>query len=142
MNDYISKARKQKMLYDMEHGVTPEHIKNQRRGTRLILAFVIAFFVTAIIATIAKADGQWRDGFADYIVEDNSSTVVEAMFTQPASLWVSVRDNGSNRDGLADYICIETNAAGRSAGDRVTVTIFDAAAMARDEMKKLGKKSC
>lgn len=99
-------------------------------------------FIAAIAAgaSVAHADEAWRDKAVKMIGEEKA--VVEAMFPQDKSLWVSVQDNGSNRDGYADYMCLVLHDAGMQKGDFVVIRILDAASLARDEMKELGRSEC
>lgn len=94
----------------------------------------------AAVAPAAHAEEAWRDKAVTMIGEEKA--VVEAMFPQPKSLWVSVRDDGSNRDGYADYMCLVLHDAGMPKGDFVVIRILDAASLARDEMKELGRSEC
>lgn len=101
-------------------------------------------FALALLALMqpaaAAADEAWRDKAVDLIRKEKK--VVEAMFTQNISLWVSVRDDGTNRDGYADYICLVLGDAGMPKGDFVIIRILDAAALAKEEMKELGRSEC
>ncbi|WP_156334080.1 MULTISPECIES: hypothetical protein [unclassified Shinella] len=96
--------------------------------------------LSLLLPLSVAADDAWRDKAIDLIRKEK--VVVEAMFPQRISLWVSVRDDGSRRDGLADYMCLLLSEAGMPKGDLVIIRILDAAALARDEMTELGKSEC
>ena len=89
----------------------------------------------------ATSQENWRDEAVAYLLKEDAKTVVEAMFTQDISLWISVRDDGSRRDGLAEYFCLVLQDF-MPADDMAIITIWDAAAMASDELKELGKSTC
>lgn len=99
---------------------------------------IAAIFFASIGASAFAED--WRERAIPIVKAEPK--VVDAMFSQRRSLWVSVKDDGGRRDGYADYICLTLSDAGMPAGDSVLITIWDAAAMARDELKELGKARC
>ena len=68
--------------------------------------------------------------------------VVEALFTQSISLWVSVRDNGTPRNGYAEYLCLLLYDHSMPVGELVIITIFDAAKMASGSMQEIGRFEC
>lgn len=98
---------------------------------------IIAAALAAI--TVPALASEWRDQAVEEILTEPK--VVEAMFTQDLSLWVSVRDDGSSRDGFAEYLCLVLSDF-RPPDEPVIISIWDAAAMARDEMKRLGRNEC
>ncbi len=88
--------------------------------------------------TAAAAD--WRSqALTDVKAEPK---VVDAIWSQDISLWVSVADDGSDRSGFAGYLCMLVSDAGRPDSSIVIVSILDAAALARNERKELGKAEC
>jgi hypothetical protein len=100
----------------------------------------IAALLLVLGATQPSLAEDWRDRAIPIVKSEPK--VVDAMFSQRKSLWVSVRDDGSRRDSFADYICLTLSDAEMPTGESVIITIWDAAAMAREEMKELGKSSC
>lgn len=105
---------------------------------RLITTAALAF---AFILP-AAADEPWWPQAIKTLLEGNKRTIVEAMFTGTSSLWVSVRDDGSNRDGFAEYVCLEIMDAGMEVGDFYVIHIWDAAQMAREKLVELGRDEC
>ena len=99
-------------------------------------------FRLAAVALISfpAAAQDWRDAALSEIAADD--LVVEAMFPQDRSLWVSVRPDGTNRDGLAEYFCVLTSMAGRPAGEFVVVRVLEAYKLANDEMETIGRAEC
>lgn len=95
--------------------------------------------VLLFLPSIVSAQ-DWRENLTN--MARNESVTVEAMFSQDVSFWVSVQDDGSSRDGLADYFCLLTYDAGRPEGESIIISIWDAAAMARGEMERLGRARC
>lgn len=91
------------------------------------------------LATSATA-ADWRDKVIEEIRKEPK--VVEAMFPQKISLWISVQDDGTDRSGFADYFCTLLHSAGMEDGDFIVIKIWDAAAMAKDEMVELGRSEC
>jgi hypothetical protein len=53
-----------------------------------------------------------------------------------------MRDDGSRRDGFAEYLCLVLHEHGMPKGDLVVIHIWDAAALARNEMREIGKFDC
>ena len=101
-----------------------------------------ALLAACILSTTAVSAhaADWRDdGLAEV---EKTKVVVEAMFTQPISLWVSVQDDGTRRDGLAEGFCLDLYASGMPVGESVIITIWDASAMAREDLVELGKFRC
>lgn len=102
---------------------------------------ISALITAAAIAISGPVFAQdWRENLTN--LARNESVTVEAMFSQDVSFWVSVQDDGSSRDGLADYFCLLTYDAGRPEGESIIISIWDAAAMARGEMERLGRARC
>lgn len=99
---------------------------------RLVIAFTLI--------SLPAAAQDWRDAALTELAAE--SVVVEAMFAQDRSLWVSVRPDGSNRDGLASYFCLITSDAGRPQGEFVVVRVLDAYRLANDEMETIGRAEC
>jgi len=93
-------------------------------------------------AEAAAATTAWREEAITAIRLE--PTVVEAVW--PAgngpSLWVSMRDNGSRRDGFADYLCLQLRHFGMQVGDFIVIHVYDAAAMAREEFREIGRYEC
>lgn len=105
------------------------------------MRFGLAFLTTSIGLVASFAYGvEWRDIAVAEIKKEPK--VVDAMFTQNISLWVSVADDGSNRDGFASYLCLLLADAGMQEGDFVVIKVWDAAAMAREKMTELGRHEC
>lgn len=102
--------------------------------------FLTAALSMLAASPLAAATADWRDTATALIRQEK--TVVDAMFTQPISLWVSMRDDGSRRDGFANYLCMVLYDAGMQPGDFVVIKILDAAAMAREEMSEIGRYEC
>lgn len=90
--------------------------------------------------TAAASASEWRDAALNEIRKEAS--VVEAMFPQSLSLWVSMRDDGTRRDGFANYLCLILAETGKPSGDLVIVHIWDAANMARENMVEIGRTEC
>lgn len=68
------------------------------------------------------------------------STVKDAYWSQDASFWISMIDDGTRRDGYAQSVCQIVRDAG--VRDFVIVTAWDAVAMNRGEFRQLGKATC
>lgn len=91
-----------------------------------------------LLSSVALADDAgWRDAFIAQIGE-NEPKVVEAMFTSPDILWLSVVDDGSSRDRYARYFCLILP----DEAPATRVRIWDAGAMAREELLPLGEAWC
>lgn len=99
-----------------------------------------AAFGTALLLSAPAGAADWRDDGVKEVLK--AKVAVEAMFTRPLSMWVSVKDDGSRRDGLAEGFCMDLFAVGMPVGETVIITIWDAAAMARSSMVELGKFRC
>lgn len=97
----------------------------------------------AMFASPAMAQDNWRTNTLDAIAADDPS-VVEAMFPEdaPHSFWVSMRDDGTRRDGFAEYLCLVLHQHGMPKEDLVVIRVWDAAEMARGQMKELGRFDC
>ena len=103
--------------------------------TRLILTVLL------VPGSFASASaGNWREQAISVLKTEPK--VVDAMFTQDISLWVSMKDDGSRRDGYAEYVCLALYEAGMQNGDFVVIKILDAAALTRDKMVELGRFEC
>lgn len=100
---------------------------------------LIAVGIAVLMAGPAIAR-DWRDVATEAVLKEKS--VIDAMFTQRISLWVSMRDDGSRRDGFASYLCVVLHNSGMESGDFVVIRIWDAAAMAREKMVEIGKYEC
>jgi hypothetical protein len=100
---------------------------------------LISLGICAAISAPAAAQG-WRDNAVAAIKAEPK--VVDAMFTQDISLWVSVPDDGSRRDGLAEFFCLLVHESGMESSDFVIIKVWDAAAMARGDMREIGKTEC
>ncbi|KAB2781200.1 hypothetical protein [Brucella anthropi] len=103
-----------------------------------------ASLATGIGTLNASAQDQsWREKAVTAIIADNSK-IVEAMFPNDArnSFWVSLRDDGSRQDGFAEYLCLALHEQGMPKGDFVVIRIWDAGAMARNEMEEIGRFDC
>lgn len=96
--------------------------------------------VALLVPAASFAADDWREKAIALIREEPK--VIEAMFPQPISLWVSARDDGSNRDGYADYVCLLLSEAGMPQGEHITIRILDAAALSNDQMTELGRGQC
>lgn len=107
-----------------------------------MLKRLLATFGLASMTCSALADEPWWPDAISLLLKENKRTIVEAKFTGPASLWVSVRDDGSRRDGFAQYVCVEIMGAGMEPGDFYVVHIWDAAQLARGRMVELGRSEC
>lgn len=107
---------------------------------RLTLALAMGASCSAVSAQ--AADDSWREGAVQIVLEEPS--VVEAMFPNdaPHSFWASMLDDGTRRDGYAEYLCLTLNHSGMPADDSVVISIWDAAAMARGELRKIGEFYC
>lgn len=92
------------------------------------------------LLTAVSAASDWRDAALEEVKTERA--VIEAMFSQSISLWVSVRDDGTRRDGFARYLCLVLSDAGKPTDEFVVVHVWDAAKMARQEMVELGKAEC
>lgn len=90
----------------------------------------------------SKDDPEWQTKAIAELEKEPS--IVEALFPNGASgsLWVSMRDDGSRRDGFAEYVCLTLHGAGMPKGQVVMIHIWDAAAMAREEMNEIGSNTC
>lgn len=108
------------------------------------MKLTMAVAAIAVLGSSAEA-GQlksWQQSTLELLGEEPK--VVEAIWPNgmDGSLWVSMRDDGSNRDGFADYICLLLGDAGTPEGTRVIIHIRDATSMAREEMKEIGSSQC
>lgn len=72
------------------------------------------------------------------------SKVVEAMFPNDArsSFWASVRDDGTRRDGYAEYLCLSLIESGMPKGSFIVIRVWDARAMAKSQMREIGRFDC
>lgn len=102
---------------------------------RLIVTLAIA--VSLVSASLAA---DWREKAVETIKSEPK--VVDALFTQDISLWVSMRDDGSRRDGFAEYLCMTLHEEGMNVGDFVIIKILDAAALAQQNTKEIGRFEC
>lgn len=111
------------------------------RCGRTLFGAVLAIGI-GVLAVSAK-DQSWREKAVAEITADEPK-IVEAMFPSDArnSFWASVRDDGSRRDGFAEYLCLALHEHGMPKGDFVVIRIWDAGAMARNEMKEIGRFDC
>ncbi|UVC08965.1 hypothetical protein IHQ71_28275 [Rhizobium sp. TH2] len=100
---------------------------------------LFAGFALTMISSVSYAD-EWRSQAIEQI--KTAKVVIDATFTQPSSLWVSVHDDGTRRDGLAESFCVDLFSAGMPVGSSVIITVWDAAAMAREDLVELGKYQC
>lgn len=93
-----------------------------------------------VAANPATAGTEWKAEALEEIKAEQN--VVEAMWSRPSILWVSMRDDGSRRDGYADYLCMVLRDHGKPDKDRIRIRIWDAYAMAREELKDIGSSWC
>lgn len=100
----------------------------------------VLVFAMAVLAVTPSWAKDWRETATELVRQEK--TVMDAMFTQPISLWVSMIDDGSRRDGFASYLCMVLHDAGMQSGDFVVIKIWDAAAMVREEMIEIGRYEC
>ncbi len=100
----------------------------------------LPFIAATTLASAPACAQDWRDRATEMVIQEKS--VIDAMFTQPISLWVSMRDDLSRRDGFASYLCVLLLDAGMQPGDFVVIKIWDAAAMSREELKEIGRYEC
>lgn len=84
----------------------------------------------------------WKAAVLDMLRSED--VVVEALFPNESDriLWVSVYDDGTERTGLAEYFCLRLIQEGMPAGYETTIRIWDAQAMAREEMVGLARYQC
>lgn len=108
---------------------------------RILFSTLLA--IGAGASSASAKDQSWREKAVAAIIADNSK-IVEAMFPNDArnSFWVSMRDDGSRRDGFAEYLCLALHEQGMPKGDFVVIRIWDAGAMARNEMHEIGRFDC
>ncbi|SOE18578.1 hypothetical protein SAMN05877838_3507 [Hoeflea halophila] len=100
----------------------------------------VAFAIALMLANGPVSAQDWRDTATELVIQEKS--VVDDMFTQRISLWVSMLDDGTRRDGFASYLCMVLFDAGMQPGDFVVIKIWDAAAIAREEIKEIGRYEC
>lgn len=93
-------------------------------------------------ASVTAVDPSWMNAATESVLSDR--VVVDAMFPNGAStsFWASVRDDGTRRDGYAQSICAALHQSGMPAGAFTVIHVWDAAAMARNELKELGRAEC
>lgn len=103
----------------------------------LIAAALLAMTSTTGLATELEP---WQIKGAELAAAEPK--IYEAYWSQNISLWVSVKDNGTNRAGYADYICLVLNQAGRPQGEFVAVTVWDVKGLGTNNSKQLGKTYC
>lgn len=103
----------------------------------LIAAMLLALTTSAALATDLKP---WQIKGAELAKDEPK--VFDAMWSQSISLWVSVKDDGTDRSGFGDYLCLVLNQAGRPQGEFVAVTIWDVKGLGTNNSKQLGKASC
>lgn len=89
---------------------------------------------------VAADETDWRTKGLELVRAE--SYVVDAIWSQDISLWVSMKDDGSDRSGYAQVLCFSLRDAGRQPDDFVVIRIYDAAAMARDELRQIGRAEC
>ncbi|WP_116082115.1 hypothetical protein [Tropicimonas sp. IMCC34011] len=109
----------------------------------LMRTATIAAFSSCIFGAAAAQNVEdWRTEATRLFLEDNTTSVVEAMFTADRSFWISMRDNGSRRDGFAEYACIALHDFGMPYGETVIISVWDAYAMAQGDLVKIGENHC
>ncbi|SHI80285.1 hypothetical protein SAMN02745911_1216 [Aureimonas altamirensis DSM 21988] len=99
----------------------------------------IAGLIALAGITSAVAQDDPRDRALAAVNEEQS--VVEALWSTYRTMWVSMRDDGSNRRGFAEYLCLVLNDYDLGEGS-IRVRIFDAGAMARGEQREIGEATC
>lgn len=106
------------------------------------IGFIVAAAQLLAGSASAQVDNSWRERAVQVIADE--PTVVEAMFPNdaPNSFWASMRDDGSRRDGFAEYLCLVMHQHGMPKGKLVVIRIWDAAAMAKSDMREIGKFNC
>lgn len=100
----------------------------------------MAFAGLLFSATITFAADGWRENAVKLAVEEPK--IHEALWSQDLSFWVSVVDDGTKRNGYAQYLCFVLNDAGRPKDEIIIITVWDRAAMAKNNLKELGKATC
>lgn len=107
---------------------------------RVVLSSVLMLASVTMVSAFEPTG--WRKAGLELVRAEKQ--VVEAIWTQDISLWVSVIDDGNDRSPFAEYVCVLLRDAGRTqtAVDFVIVKVFDIAAMRAGEMVELGKAIC
>jgi hypothetical protein len=110
------------------------------RPTVLFVAATLAAVNASPAFTQSMGEADWKAQAVSLAKAEPQ--VVDAMFSGASSFWTSALDDGSRRDGFADYLCLVMHDAGMPSGDFYVIRVWDAAAMARDEMKEIGRAEC
>jgi hypothetical protein len=105
------------------------------------LLFALLLSAPSLALADYRPQSDWEHEALAVMRRENKS-VIETMFPRRGSLWASMRDNGSRRDGYAQTICMQLNEAGKPRSEMVIVRIWDAAAMARGELREIGRADC
>lgn len=112
----------------------------QRKSIGFIVSTMSLLFAGS---SASQGNEAWREKAVQVILNDEPK-VVEAMFPNdaPNSFWVSMRDDGSRRDGFAEYLCLVMHQNGMPDGKLTVIRIWDAGAMARGDMREIGRFDC
>lgn len=89
-----------------------------------------------------SAQASWKENALQAVRDEK--TVVEAIFPQGSnnSFWASMRDDGTRRDGFAEYICLVLHDSGMPKGSFLVIHIWNAAEMAKGNMREIGRSEC
>jgi len=105
---------------------------------------IIAGLLLASSASVAASDEWKAEAWRTEMVAlaRSEPSVIDALWSAPSSFWVAMQDNGSERDGFASYLCLLTIDAGMPDGEMFRVSIVDIAALANDEISRIGEAVC
>lgn len=98
---------------------------------------------SVIMAEVETNMTAWRDAALKHFNDKTAEpSIVEAIWSDTFSFWVSMRPNGSRRDGFAEYVCVQLGVLGKPDNEAVSISIWDAHEMASGNLKKIGSKGC
>ena len=93
-------------------------------------------------AEAAAATTAWREKAITAIRQEPRVADASWPNGNGPSLWITMRDDGTRRDGYAESMCLILGQNGMPAGDFIVIHIYDAAAMAREEFREIGRYDC
>lgn len=102
--------------------------------------FLTLIFITFLTSTAAHALEPWQEKAVEMAKAEPK--IFDAMWGQKISLWVSIRDDGTDRAGYAESVCLLLNEAGRPQGEFIAVTVWDVKGLGTNNSRQLGKAYC
>lgn len=119
-----------------EYGNSTIHCKG------FIVKYLTIVALLAIITTAAMATElePWQNKGTELAKAEPK--IMDAVWSQKISFWISVKDDGTDRTSFADYVCLLLNDAGRPQGEFIAITVWDAMGQGTDNPIQLGKSYC